>query len=239
MADKSGDGTAQRSPMNVLVVAAHPDDEVLGCGATIARLSQQGDAVVVVILGEGVTSRYDDRGDADPMSLSRLHEQVHAVGAILGVQDVRIFDFPDNRFDTVPLLDIIKLIERLIGETKPEVIYTHHGGDLNIDHVILNRAVLTASRPMSGNSIRDVYAFEVPSSTEWAFQSFAAFSPNVFVDVNETIELKIRAMEVYDSEARRFPHPRSAEALRAISRRWGSVAGLGSAEAFQMIRSVR
>lgn len=225
--------------MNVLVVAAHPDDEVLGCGATIARLSHEGHTVRIAILGEGITSRYQERSDAPPALVAKLREQARAACSLLGVQDVRVFDFPDNRFDTAPLLKIVKLIEGLIDETKPEVIYTHHGGDLNMDHVIVNRAVLTACRPQQTCPVRDLYAFEAPSSTEWAFRSCGAFSPNVFVDVQGTLDVKVQAMEAYDSEARSFPHPRSAEALRAVALRWGSVSGLRAAEAFQMIRSVR
>ena len=147
---------------------------------------------------------------------------------------------PDNRFDTVPLLDVIKIIEKLIEQLQPRIIYTHHGSDLNIDHAIVHRAVLTATRPLAGCSVREIYAFEVASSTEWAFGQFQpAFQPNVFVDISATLETKVQALTLYESEARLFPHPRSPEALRAIARRWGSAVGVEAAEAFQLVRGVR
>ncbi|MGO9088649.1 MAG: PIG-L deacetylase family protein [Candidatus Sulfotelmatobacter sp.] len=226
--------------MKVLVIAAHPDDEVLGCGATAARLIVEGNEVHFAILGEGVTSRHHDRADADAAQLATLHRQVHAAAAKLGVKNVVSHKLPDNRLDTVPLLDIVKIIEDLVERIRPEVIYTHHGGDLNIDHAVIHRAVLTATRPTPGQPVREIYAFEVPSSTEWAFQRIEpSFRPNVFVDVTRTLEAKIAAMECYESEARKFPHPRSPEALRALAMRWGSVAGCAAAEAFELVRSIR
>lgn len=225
--------------MKVLVVAAHPDDEVLGCGATIPRLSERGDDVYIVILGEGVTSRYSTREDADPELVERIHAQSREAAKILRARDVRNHLFPDNRFDTVPLLDVVKTVEEEIARAQPKVVYTHFGGDLNIDHQITNRAVVTATRPMKGQPVRDVYAFEVPSSTEWAFgHSALAFRPNLFEDVTETLELKLKAFSLYESEQRDYPHPRSQEALTAIARRWGSVIGCDAAEAFELIRSV-
>ena len=222
------------------MVAAHPDDEILGCGATAARLVQEGCEVYFAILGEGITSRHADRGGADATLLSLLHEHARAAGRKIGVKDVLLHKFPDNRLDTIPLLDVIKIVEDLVEKLKPEIVYTHHGGDLNIDHGVIHRAVLTATRPVEGQPVREIYAFEVPSSTEWAFQRLeGAFRPNVFVDVAGTIEVKIAAMACYETEVRPFPHPRSPEALRAIATRWGSVAGCRSAEAFELVRSVR
>jgi LmbE family N-acetylglucosaminyl deacetylase len=224
----------------VLVIAAHPDDEILGCGATAARLVADGHDVVFAILGEGLTSRSADREATDASHLKILHQQAHAAAAKVGVKQVVLHKLPDNRLDTVPLLEVVKLVEDLIAQLQPHVIYTHHGGDLNIDHGIIHRAVLTATRPIAGDTVREVYAFEVPSSTEWSFQRIGpVFRPNVFVDVTATLEAKIAAMECYASEARRFPHPRSPEALRAIAARWGSVAGCGAAEAFELVRCVR
>jgi LmbE family N-acetylglucosaminyl deacetylase len=226
--------------MNVLVVAAHPDDEVLGCGGTIAKLSREGHAVYIAILGEGLTSRYTERESADQAALAKLHACSREAARLLGAADLSLHQFPDNRFDTVPLLKVVKLTESLISSIRPEVIYTHHAGDLNIDHVVTNRAVLTASRPLAASSVRDVYAFEIPSSTEWAFGlSGTPFAPNVFVSIGDTLQAKIAAMALYESEVRPFPFPRSAEALMAIARHWGSVAGLPSAEAFCLLRSIR
>lgn len=226
--------------MNVLVVAAHPDDEVLGCGATMARLVREGHEVSIAIMGEGITSRHAQRQEADAEQLSRLHQQAHAAASEVKAKDVVLFKLPDNRLDTVALLDVVKLIEDLVEKLKPEVIYTHHPGDLNIDHGVVHRAVLTATRPMIGQPVRDIYAFEIPSSTEWAFQRLEpSFRPNVFVEVSATLETKIKALACYESEARKFPHPRSPESLRAVAARWGTVAGCQAAEAFELVRSVR
>ncbi len=224
---------------SLLVIAAHPDDEVLGCGGTISRVSNEND-VHIGILGEGISSRYDHREAADSTELRRLQNEARSVAKLLGAKSIEFGGFPDNRFDELPLLDLIKHLERWVEELQPHAIYTHHPGDLNIDHQLTFRAVLTATRPMQGRPVREVYAFEVPSSTEWAFQRFEpAFRANVFVDISATIEIKIQAMQSYTGEVRPFPHPRSPEALRAIAQRWGSAAGVEYAEAFELIRSVR
>ncbi|GAB4407504.1 MAG: PIG-L family deacetylase [Anaerolineae bacterium] len=226
--------------MNVLVIAAHPDDEVLGCGGTIARLSQEGHSVYIAILGEGLTSRYPQRDQASSDLLETLHARSHQVANLLGAKELLMYNLADNRFDTVPLLDIVKIVEELIEKLMPHSIYTQHGGDLNVDHTQVYRATLTATRPMAGRPVKAVYAYEVASSTEWAFQKFSpVFQPNVFVDINNTLSLKIQAMQLYESEARLFPHPRSPQALQAIAQRWGSVVGLQAAEAFELIREIR
>jgi LmbE family N-acetylglucosaminyl deacetylase len=226
--------------MTLLVVAAHPDDEVLGAGGTMAKAAQQGVRVVTLILGEGITSRYAKREDAPPDALRVLHQNAHAANAALGVREVRLVGLPDNRFDTVPLLEVVREIETVIEAEQPSIVLTQHGGDLNVDHVVVFRAVLTATRPVGSSAVQAVYAYEVPSSTEWAFGRFEPrFDANTFVDISATLDAKVRAMESYESEARAFPHPRSPDALRAIARRWGSVSGLQSAEAFQLVRSVR
>lgn len=226
--------------MTVLAIVAHPDDEVLGCGGTIARLAQEGHDVYIAILGEGLTSRYQQREQADQALVEELHARSRQVAELLGARDVFLYSLPDNRFDTVPLLDVIKIIEELVERLQPQVIYIHHSGDLNVDHVVLHRAVLTATRPVAGCPVKEIYAFEVPSSTEWAFGQFQpAFRPNVFVDISTTLETKVQAMALYESEARPFPHPRSPEALRASARRWGSVVGVKAAEAFELVRRVQ
>jgi len=226
--------------MTVLVVAAHPDDEVLGCGGTMARLAAEGQDVKIAIVAEGLTSRQPQRGQTEKKDLEHLHGRAHLAGKKVGASEVVLCQLPDNRLDTVPLLDVVKLVEGLVERFKPEVIYTHHPGDLNVDHGVVHRAVLTATRPMAGQCVRELYAFEVPSSTEWAFQRIdPAFRPNVFVDISTTLEAKIAAMQCYDSETRPFPHPRSSEALRAIATRWGSVAGFQAAEAFELVRMIQ
>ena len=225
---------------SVLVVAAHPDDEVLGCGGTIARLANEGQEVRIAILAEGMTSRYQQREQANQKQLSHLHSNAQQAADKVRAKELVLCKLPDNRLDTVPLLEVVKLVEDLIEKFKPTVIYTHHPGDLNVDHGVVHRAVLTATRPIPGERVRKIYAFEVPSSTEWAFQRMEpSFRPNVFVDISATLETKVSALACYDTETRKFPHPRSPEAVRAIAMRWGSVAGFQAAEAFELIRSLR
>jgi len=226
--------------MNVLVIAAHPDDELLGCGGTAARLAKEGHSVYMSILGEGITSRGTNREEADPGAVKELKGCSQRVADLLGVKELSLHGLPDNRFDSLHLLDVIKIVEGLIDRWKPSAIYTHHGGDLNVDHQVVSRAVLTATRPVEGHAVRELYMFEVASSTEWAFQQFApAFRPNVFVDIEDTLALKIEGMRLYESEAREFPHPRSSTALTAIAQRWGSVVGKKAAEAFEAVRLIR
>jgi len=223
----------------ILVIAAHPDDEVLGCGGTIARLTREGHDVYVAILGEGITSRYDKRELADQGIIKELRDRSHQVSKLLGVKELCLYGLPDNRFDTVPLLDIVNIIEKLKKRFQPQIVYTHHCGDLNIDHVITHRAVLTATRPAANCPVREIYAFEVPSSTEWSFSQFKPlFQPNVFVDIIDTLETKLQAMALYNTESRLFPHPRSSEALYAVAIYRGSISRCGAAEAFELIRTI-
>ena len=229
-----------RRQRRILIVAAHPDDEVLGCGGTVPILANAGHEVHLTILGEGVTSRFPTREEADPSQLEDLQAQSREVAKLLGAKTVELHGLPDNRFDTLPLLDVVKIVEETVERLRPETVYVHHEGDLNVDHQVANRAVLTATRPMPGSPVEDVYAFEVPSSTEWNFnRSGTVFRPNVFQDISETLDLKIRALSTYAGEVRVFPHPRSEESIQAIAHRWGSVAGCAAAEAFELLRAVR
>jgi LmbE family N-acetylglucosaminyl deacetylase len=223
----------------VLVVAAHPDDEILGAGATMARLAREGRPVHAAILGEGITSRYSDRREAPAEELEQLAATARKANEIVGTARVTLHELPDNRFDTVPLLDVVKIVEALVEEVDPEIVLTHDGSDLNVDHVIAHRAVMTATRGLEGQRVTEVLTFEIPSSTDWAYAQFApAFAPNVFIDVTDTLDLKIAAMEAYESEARAFPHPRAPEALTAWARARGASAGLHAAEAFRLIRRI-
>jgi LmbE family N-acetylglucosaminyl deacetylase len=226
--------------MNVLVVAAHPDDEVLGCGGTIARLAADGAQISILILAEGLTSRADFDPVRDAGLLAVHRDRARRAGHLLGAREVTLAGLPDNRMDTVPLLDVVQTIEREIARVRPELVFTQHGGDLNIDHAITFRATMTATRPLPGSRVRSVYSYEVPSSTDWAFQQFEPrFHPQVFFDIDAQLEMKVAAMEIYESEARAFPHPRSPDALRATARRWGSAAGCAAAEAFHCVRDCR
>lgn len=225
--------------MNILVLAAHPDDEILGCGGLMARSAAEGHRVHLAIFGEGISSRYAKRSAASRTLLARLRRDSREAAKILGVSAPRFFDLPDNRFDTVPLLDIIKRIEALIAETKPDAVYTQHGGDCNVDHQVLFKATLAATRPVPGSGVRRVYAYYVASSTDWAFRQFAPeFRPTTFVDIAPYLEKKIAAMAAYSTELRDFPHPRSLRSLRALAESYGGMAGLEAAEPFQLVREV-
>jgi len=225
---------------NILVIAAHPDDEVLGCGGTIARLISKGASVSILILANGLTSRMDFNAKNKEQLLKTHHDRALRAGKLLGASEVNLAGYPDQMIDTIPLLDITHTIENEIERVRPDTIFTHHGGDLNMDHVITYRATLTATRPVPGCRVRKVYAYEVPSSTEWSFQKFEpVFKPNVFIDIFESLENKVDAMQIYESEARAFPHPRSPESLRAIAARWGSVVGLHAAESFELVREIQ
>jgi LmbE family N-acetylglucosaminyl deacetylase len=195
--------------------------------------------VTVAILGEGVTSRSVKREEADPKEVENLRLKSLKACKVLGAADVRFFGLPDNRFDTLALLDVAKSVEGLLEEFQPVVVYTHYSGDLNVDHQVTFRAVLTATRPIIGGTVKRLLSFEVPSSTEWSFGRIGSqFNPNYFVDVNETLETKIEAMACYEGEVREFPHPRSPEALRVLARNRGAAVGIGAAEAFEIVRWV-
>ena len=226
---------------NILVVAAHPDDEVLGCGGTMARLAKEGNKVYTLILGEGVTSR-DQKRDPGKRNreLKELKKQLQKANKLLGVKKCFVFDFPDNRFDTVALLDIIKTVEKVKKEVKPDIVFTHHHGDLNIDHRITFEAVMTAFRPVTGEKAQEIYSFEIPSSTEWNAPSPAVyFTPNYFVDISGQLPQKKEAMKQYRTELKKYPHPRSLKAIEISARNRGIQTGLEAAEAFEVIRTIR
>ncbi len=226
--------------MTSLVVVAHPDDEVLGCGGTIAKLTRKGEDVYVAILGEGATSRFTTRDQAPRSGVDALADAARKAAALLGVKEVTMSELPDNRFDGVDLLDIVKIVESLVERWAPDAVYTHHGGDLNIDHTLVHRAVVTATRPWAAPGVDAVYAFEVASATEWSFNQFErSFAPDVFVDITDTLESKLQAMQLYREEIRDFPHPRSLENLEAAAIHWGAAAGVRRAEAFKLIREIR
>jgi LmbE family N-acetylglucosaminyl deacetylase len=228
-----------RCAINILVIAAHPDDEMLGCGATIAKLSKSNN-VHIGILGEGITSRYPSAEEASKNDLESLKDQAKEASDFIGALSIDFAGFPDNRFDSVDLLELIKVVENWVQKYKPDAIYTHHSGDLNIDHELTFRAVLTATRPTSESIVKDIYSFEIPSSTEWSFGTLkSSFTPNVFVNVTDTIEKKLSALKIYKDEMRDFPHPRSLKFVELNSQKWGSVSGVKFAEAFELVRSIR
>lgn len=226
----------------VLIVAAHPDDEILGIGGTAARHAAEGDNVFVLILGEGQTSRGGVCGeDVGQAAVEELHKNTLESAAVIGFKEVYFADFPDNRLDSVDLLDIVKAVEKKICKLAPQIIYTHYSGDLNIDHELTARAVLTATRPFASCSVEEVYAFETLSSSEWNFDYSrqSAFSPNVFVDITDYYYKKEQAMKCYVSELCEFPHPRSLAGMDALSKMRGMAAGMERAEALMLIRNVK
>ncbi len=225
----------------VLIVAAHPDDEVLGCGGTISRFASEGCEVYTLILGEGITSRDASRDrHKREEEIRELKKQAEEANKILGVKKIHTFDFPDNRFDTVALLDIIKVIEKVKKDVGPDLVFTHFHGDLNIDHQLTFKAVMTACRPTKGDSVKEIYSFEIPSSTEWnEASSKTYFMPDYFVNINKSLEIKINALKEYETELRDFPHPRSLKAVELNAKHWGVKMGFEAAEAFKTIRIIK
>ena len=224
----------------ILVISAHPDDEVLGCGGTIAKHVYDGNEVHVLILAEGVTSR-DDKRDRKrrEQDIRKLKDMANEAHKILGICSTKLLDFPDNRMDSVDLLDVIKVIENKISEINPEIIYTHHSNDLNVDHRITHQAVFTACRPEPGAIVKKIYCFEVPSSTEWeAHMAKTPFMPNTFVDISDTLEQKLDALKAYKSEMKPWPHSRSIKAVAHLARWRGASVGFEAAEAFSLSRDL-
>ncbi len=221
----------------ILVVAAHPDDEVLGCGGTIARHTVQGDEVHVLFLADGESSRLAVAPDT--VAIEARLASARTAADILGVKAIHAIGLADNRLDSLPLLDIIQPVERLVSELRPEIVYTHHHGDLNIDHRLAHQAVMTACRPVPAQPVQAIYCFEIPSSTEWQTPGAEPFLPNLFVDIQPVLARKRLAMQAYWQELRAFPHSRSAEAIEALGRWRGASSGLWHAEAFFLVRQIR
>ena len=219
----------------VLVVAAHTDDEALGCGGTIAKHVSQGDEVYAVFLADGVTSR----PEASTEELEERNAAAAKAHRVLGIKKNYMLGLPDNRMDSVPLLDIVQKLEGVIDEVQPEVVYTHHSGDLNVDHRVTHQAVVTACRPVPGASVKEIYAFEVLSATEWNTPGVTPFIPNVFVDISNHLETKMEALAAYELEMRSEPHTRSLANARRLAEFRGSSVGVGAAESFVLVRSLR
>ncbi|XFA72926.1 PIG-L family deacetylase [Thermosynechococcaceae cyanobacterium Okahandja] len=229
----------------VLVVAAHPDDEILGCGGTLALHSARGDRVTIMIMAEGITSRNQVRDvTLCGAKLTDLQQTAVQAAQIIGVSDVRFAGLPDNRMDSLDLLDIVKIIEQVIDDIQPEIIYTHHYGDLNIDHQITHQATMTAARPLPNSSVKKLLFFEVPSATGWNTPTPQnAFIPQYYIDLSKKIngsetalDYKLEALKIYESEMRPYPHNRSMKSVEYLAYWRGSSVGLLSAEAFQVGR---
>lgn len=211
----------------VLVVAAHADDEALGCGGTIAKHINNGDSVTVLFMTDGVSSRDVESDEAN----IRVYASNKAM-AVLGVKDIRQTCFPDNKMDSIPLLDVVKEVEVVIADIQPNVVYTHFAHDLNVDHRVTHNAVITACRPQSWSSVKKILSFEVLSSTEWNSPSHPTFRPQYIVDISKYWNVKLEALECYQKEMRSFPHSRSFECIEALATLRGATNGVKKAEAF-------
>ncbi len=219
--------------MKILIIAAHPDDEIIGCGGSIARHVAMGDEVQIQFMTSGVGSRNTCDSKQKRKYLAKKSAE------LLGVSRIFFADFPDNRMDSIPLLNVVKSIEECVFSFKPNVIYTHHVGDLNIDHQITHKAVVTACRPQPGLCVKEIYAFEVLSSTEWQSPNVHPFLPNVFVDISNYVNIKRDALSVYSSEMRTPPHSRSIENILRLNYYRGHTIGFDSVEAYMAIRIIK
>lgn len=225
----------------IMVVVAHPDDEILGIGASLNLLKNLGAYIKVVILGEGITSRGEKRAlKIFEKELKNHKKNILEAQACLKYQELATYNLPDNRFDSIPLLDIIKIVEKEKEKFRPEVIFTHHMGDVNIDHQKTFEAVNVAVRPLESESVKAFICFETLSGTEWIPSSDPRkFNPNLFFEIKESnLQNKIDAMNSYDYEKRKFPHPRSEEGIETRAKMWGITIGKKYAEAFQIIRLI-
>lgn len=224
----------------ILIVAAHPDDDILGCGGMMAKSAKEGLDIKVVFIAEGTSCRYDP----SQINSSKVIKEIEIRSnyarealSILGISDIEFFNMPCGRLDTTPLIDIGKVIEKKIKEFKPDTIFTHSDKDTNNDHRIVFQAALQATRPSALNDVQRLYCFEILSSSEWKF--IDAFKPNYFVALDKQyVELKIRALEVYESETKEFPFPRSREGLMVQAKSRGMQVGKKYAEAYYLVREI-
>jgi len=225
--------------MNVLCVAAHPDDEVLGVGGTLARHADNGDDVHVCILADGVAARYENIDDKVQEQIQQRRNRAREACDRLGVTTTSFHQFPDNEFDSVKLLDIVQTIEAEVDSQAPDIVYTHHYGDLNVDHELACRATVTATRPLKESEVERVLAFETLSATEWSMPApDNAFQPQKFVNVADHLDAKLDALAVYEDELREPPHPRTVNAVRKNAEVWGAKSGVPAAEPFELLREV-
>ena len=224
----------------ILVIAAHPDDEVLGLGGTIAKYTVQGAEVAVLIITDGSTSQYrDDPKLQDILNAKKL--ETANCAAVLGVKHIFYGGLLDMKLDVTPHIEINQVIEKVIDNFQPNIVFTHFFGDINKDHQRVSESTLVACRPTAEQCVKKVFLYSVPSSTEWNIQvTSTVFTPNWYVDISgEFAEKKYKAMECYKTELREFPHPRSIQYLRIADMAEGNRIGLLAAESFILVRSVK
>ena len=219
--------------MKVLVIAAHPDDEVLGCGGVIAKHAERGDRVSVCILCA------KPQPGADGEFEKEMKGYTEESNRILGVKKTFSCDFRPMELNVQPMLSVVRFIESCVSEVRPEIVYTHHRGDVHTDHKVVFDATVAATRSFGNYTVKKILCFEVPSSTQWAppFIGYT-FVPNVFVDITKSLGKKIEAMKAYKSEMRKYPHPRSPEAIELKSKVWGIKVGSENVEAFELVREI-
>jgi LmbE family N-acetylglucosaminyl deacetylase len=223
-----------------MVVAAHPDDEILGAGGVMARHAAAGDEVFILIMATGAASRAGKNAPAVDIAIPALKQAAHRAASVVGARPPLFAGLPDNRVDSLDLLDVVREVEDVFADIAPDVVYTHNPQDLNIDHEITARAVLTAVRPQPGQKVCALYAFEVPSATDWYPRGDGSgFAPNHFVDISGApLAAKMKALACYEAEMRPFPHARSARALEALAHWRGAHVGLQAAEGFSVLREI-
>lgn len=223
---------------NVLIIVAHPDDEVLGMGGTIAKMHNSGDCISLLIVTDGSTAQYRNCENLNHI-IDNKKKETEKAAKVLGIDKIIYGELPDMQLDSIKHIKINEIIEKAISEIKPEVIFTHFYGDVNVDHQEVYKSVLVAARPTCEQCVKEIYLFDVPSSTEWSPQlPDTVFMPNYYVDISKSVDLKYKAMQAYEEELREFPHPRSIEYLKKVDLVAGLKVGVGAAETFMMIRKI-
>jgi len=217
----------------ILVVCAHPDDETLGMGGTIALYSKRNDEVFVLIFTEGESARGKKLS-----KILRRKNQAKKACEILGIKKIKFLNYADQKLDTIALSDLSKKIELVVKEWNPEIVYTHFWNDINQDHRQVYEATSIAVRPLPSSKISQFIVFETPSSTEWSSKK-KSFTPNLFVNVKKTLKIKIEAFEQYKNEIMQYPHPRSKEGVMNRAKYWGNIVGMEFAEPFMIVRELR
>jgi len=216
--------------MKILIIAPHPDDEVLGCGGTIVKHVNRGDEVYLCIVTKGYIPDWSEE------FLKNRPKEIEKANKILGIKKTYFLDYPTVKLDTIPQKELNEAISKVVNEVKPDILYIPHKGDLNKDHRLVFESSLVATRP-ANHKVKKILSYETLSESEWG-QPIEVFIPNVYVDISETLGKKIEAMKAYGSELKQYPHPRSLEIIEALAKKRGSEVGVKFAEAFILIKEI-